>query len=91
MIGQLVGSYRILRQIGEGGMGRVYLAEHQLIGKRAAVKVLLPEFCANAEIVTRFPVGIMIVWPEKLRERRHRAVYVVRRKQCTASPVGKRQ
>ena len=54
MVGSVVGSYRVVRQIGEGGMGRVYLAEHTLIGKRAAVKVLLPQYSTNAEIVNRF-------------------------------------
>ena len=54
MVGERVGSYRIVRPIGEGGMGRVYLAEHPLIGKRAAIKVLLPQYSANAEIVKRF-------------------------------------
>jgi serine/threonine-protein kinase len=54
MIGENVGSYRIIRVLGEGGMGRVYLAEHSLIGKRAAVKVLLPQYSARPEIVNRF-------------------------------------
>src|SRR4051812_13130683 len=54
MLGAAVGSYRILSKIGEGGMGAVYLAEHPLIGKKAAVKVLLPEFSKNAEFVQRF-------------------------------------
>ena len=35
-------------------MGAVYRAEHQLIGKPAAVKVLLPELSNNREIVNRF-------------------------------------
>jgi len=35
-----VGSYRILRQIGEGGMGRVYLVERDGVGGHAALKVL---------------------------------------------------
>ena len=54
MIGTTVGSYRILDKLGEGGMGAVYLAEHTLIGRRAAVKVLLPELSNNQEIVNRF-------------------------------------
>jgi anti-sigma factor RsiW len=42
-VGQLVsGRYRILRRIGQGGMGAVYEAEHDLIGQRFAIKVLLP-------------------------------------------------
>jgi eukaryotic-like serine/threonine-protein kinase len=54
MVGAVVGNYRVVREIGAGGMGRVFLAEHTLIGKRAAIKVLLPQYSANTEIVTRF-------------------------------------
>ncbi|MEO8479303.1 MAG: serine/threonine-protein kinase, partial [Gemmatimonadota bacterium] len=35
-----VGSYRIIRQVGEGGMGRVYLVEREGVGGHAALKVL---------------------------------------------------
>ena len=35
-------------------MGSVYLASHEVLGRRAAVKVLLPEFTGNAELVARF-------------------------------------
>src|SRR6516162_4021901 len=35
-------------------MGRVYLGEHTLIGKRAAIKVLLPHFSTNPDVVKRF-------------------------------------
>jgi serine/threonine protein kinase len=49
-----LGAYRILQQIGAGGMGAVYLAEHVALGRRAAIKVLHPELSGRAEIVTRF-------------------------------------
>jgi hypothetical protein len=52
--GAVIGQYKLVRQIGEGGMGAVYLAEHSLIGRRAAIKVLLPGLSANREIVDRF-------------------------------------
>ena len=54
MIGSIVGNYRITGQLGEGGMGVVYAAEHQLIGRKAAIKVLHPEMSAQASIVQRF-------------------------------------
>lgn len=41
MIGQTIGSYRIVAKLGEGGMGAVYLGEHQHIARKAAIKVLL--------------------------------------------------
>jgi serine/threonine-protein kinase len=52
--GATVGSYRILGELGEGGMGVVYLAEHNLIGRRAAVKMLLPRHSNDAQAVNRF-------------------------------------
>src|SRR5262245_5655941 len=54
MLGQSIGSYRVVDKLGEGGMGAVYIAEHDLIGKRVAIKVLLPEYSRNREIVQRF-------------------------------------
>jgi serine/threonine-protein kinase len=54
MIGEAVGNYRILKKLGEGGMGAVYLAEHASIGRKAAVKVLLPQYSSHPEIVQRF-------------------------------------
>lgn len=54
MIGEVLGNYRITAQIGSGGMGIVYSAEHILLGKKAAIKVLKPERCKVPEIVERF-------------------------------------
>jgi len=55
MIGTLAaGRYRILKLLGEGGMGQVYLAEHIAIEKRVALKVLRAEYASKGEIVTRF-------------------------------------
>ncbi|HKA87450.1 MAG TPA: serine/threonine-protein kinase [Haliangiales bacterium] len=54
MIGEIVGSYRIMDTLGAGGMGVVYLAEHQVIGRKVAIKVLLPELSHNHEVVNRF-------------------------------------
>src|SRR3954468_22759909 len=54
MIGETFGSYRVTDKIGEGGMGAVYLAEHTLIGRKVAVKVLLPEHSTKKDLVDRF-------------------------------------
>jgi len=54
VIGESLGSYRIIDTLGEGGMGVVYVAEHELIGRKAAVKRLLPEYSNNKNIVERF-------------------------------------
>src|SRR5512138_2840721 len=52
--GTQVGAYRLVHQIGEGGMGAVWLAEHTMLGRRAAIKLLHPMFTARPDIVTRF-------------------------------------
>lgn len=55
VIGQILdGRYRIQELIGEGGMGRVYLAEHVEIGRRVAVKILHPHYGRRPELVERF-------------------------------------
>jgi serine/threonine-protein kinase len=46
--------YRLTRLLGEGGMGSVYEAEHTMLHRRAAVKVLHPEFAESTEAVERF-------------------------------------
>jgi serine/threonine-protein kinase len=43
-----------VRKLGEGGMGTVYVGEHTLLGRNAAIKVLLPQLSANDEMVQRF-------------------------------------
>ncbi len=52
--GSHIGQYRILRKLGAGGMGTVYLAEHILLGRQAAIKTLLPTLSIHPEIVERF-------------------------------------
>ncbi|HEX7704569.1 MAG TPA: serine/threonine-protein kinase, partial [Kofleriaceae bacterium] len=52
--GSMVGSYRILSLLREGGMGRVYVAEHVLLGRQVALKVLKPQLSANRHAVARF-------------------------------------
>ncbi|WP_435008659.1 serine/threonine-protein kinase [Tundrisphaera lichenicola] len=48
------GQYRLLRKIGVGGMGEVYLAEHQLLKRPCALKLIKPEAGANPVALGRF-------------------------------------
>ncbi len=55
LISQLVADrYRVIRKLGEGGMGSVYLAEHVVIEKKFALKVLAPELARRSDLVARF-------------------------------------
>ena len=54
LIGRALGSYRVIRRIGEGGMGGVYVAEHPAIGSKVAIKVLHARLAADRSIVDRF-------------------------------------
>src|SRR5262245_62167859 len=49
-----LGDYRILRVIGEGGMGFVYEAEHESLKSRVALKVMHPRFRAERTYLRRF-------------------------------------
>ena len=50
----LVGKYRVVREIGRGGMAAVYEAEQLSIGKHVAVKVLASELSASSIVIERF-------------------------------------
>ena len=55
LVGEVLdGRYKVLKKLGEGGMGEVYAAEHVHIDKRFAIKLLRPEIVSNQEAVTRF-------------------------------------
>jgi putative nucleotidyltransferase with HDIG domain len=53
-VGKLVGGYRLVTELRSGGMGTVYYAEHPIIGRRAAIKILHPEVSHNPQIIARF-------------------------------------
>ncbi len=53
-LGEGVGSYRVTRLLGEGGMGSVYLAVHPQIKSRVAIKVLTLQASCHAKTVERF-------------------------------------
>lgn len=54
LIGRMVGSYRVTKLLGRGGMGAVYAAEHPSIGSRVAVKFLYAQFAQDSGVATRF-------------------------------------
>jgi serine/threonine-protein kinase len=55
MVGRVIkGKYKIVRKLGQGGMGAVYLSEQLGIGHQVALKFLKSEFSSDAEIARRF-------------------------------------
>ncbi len=48
------GQYRLLKKIGAGGMGEVYMAEHQLLKRPCALKLIKPEAGTNPTALARF-------------------------------------
>ena len=60
LIGKVLGErYRVLEQIGEGGMGCVYLGEHVMLTRKVAIKVLREELSAREDLVRRFQLEAM--------------------------------
>jgi serine/threonine protein kinase len=46
--------YRLIRKLGEGGMGTVYLAEHKLMRRQVAIKMIRTGYLGNANLIERF-------------------------------------
>lgn len=49
-----LGKYRVIKQLGAGGMGSVFLAEHLVMNRQIAIKVIRKEYTSNPEAVLRF-------------------------------------
>ena len=54
MIGKILAHYEITSQLGKGGMGEVYRAKDQKLGRDVAIKVLPEEFAKDADRIARF-------------------------------------
>ncbi len=55
LVGQVIADrYHVVKKLGEGGMGQVYLAEHVKMGRRSAIKVMNPAMVHDPDAVARF-------------------------------------
>lgn len=55
LVGAIIADrYHVLKKLGEGGMGTVYLAEHVKMGRKSAVKVMNPAMVHDADAISRF-------------------------------------
>ncbi|MFL5661928.1 MAG: protein kinase domain-containing protein [Ktedonobacteraceae bacterium] len=61
LIGVMLGNYRILAPLGQGGMARVYRAHQENLDREVAVKVLPPWFAADRSFVDRFNLEARLV------------------------------
>ncbi len=53
-VAKQLGQYRLKKLLGSGGMGEVYLAEHQMMKRPCAVKVIRPEKAGDPQVLARF-------------------------------------
>jgi serine/threonine-protein kinase len=55
LVGSVVAErYHVIKKLGEGGMGQVYLAEHVKMGRKSALKVMNPGMASDADAIARF-------------------------------------
>ena len=53
-VAKQLGQYRLRQMLGSGGMGEVYLAEHQMMKRPCAIKVIRPEKAGDPQVLARF-------------------------------------
>jgi hypothetical protein len=70
MIGKTLNHYQITSQLGKGGMGEVYQAKDQILGRDVAIKILPEELAKDADRVARFQREAKV-----LASLKHRFVY----------------
>ncbi len=56
-----LGPYRILRPLGQGGMSKVFLAEHEMMRRRCAIKILPSKYEGDADLLNRFHLEAVAV------------------------------
>src|SRR5919205_3134326 len=54
MSGQIIGKYKLLDKLGEGGMGEVYRGVDMMLEREVAIKFLRPELASQQQVVERF-------------------------------------
>jgi serine/threonine protein kinase len=54
MSGEIIGGYRVVRRLGQGGMGTVFEAVDTMLERQVALKVLRSEFAGEPELAERF-------------------------------------
>ena len=65
-VGAQLAGYRITGTLGRGGMGYVYEAEHAVLGRKAALKTLLPDLVEDGDFRERFIAESQMVAAESL-------------------------
>jgi serine/threonine-protein kinase len=61
LTGRTLGEFHVLRRLGEGGMGQVYLAEQTSLQRKVAIKLLKQELAADANALERFKAEALAV------------------------------